>query len=812
MLLANLTLEMSLKPFRSLADDAVRAVCRELFGQWARLAAQAERVSVLLWSADGSEILDYAGKLDDPIEWARYIGHPNPREVLKNDPDKKALHSRAYLYMDDPPRHTYRTLAGIVRALREVGRKQLNKPIRVGATFDPGGEFARSPFKYERHNEICLAGTMGRGSFVCCYGVLKGDTRAYAGFPKGIPDGTPLGTFLGRQARHFLGDLGFDYLWFSNGFGFGLETWKTTGPLFDGKQFLPEKAGEVRDKILDFWKRFRAECPGHPIETRGTNLLAGSDLASNGTPLRDLYAGGFDLTPPPNSPWAALNGDFGLEMVGYLSRIAELPPDKGFPFRFYIHDPWWLNSPWLDRYGREPHDIYLPLAVARLDAAGKVETARSLALLTVDDSYGRMPEQVPDEVTPHLLAALRTRPDAPGPLVWVYPLEQYERLAFGRPARLEEPFFGDWFVRAAVNNGLPLNTVVSSGNLVTALAKNPARYLDSVLLSPVPEGDTPLARTLLAHAAKGGSLLLYGPMSRAGEAMRKALNLKPADPLDGELRLTMEDDFDELRDRPYPRRLLHRAVMSAGGCEAVLADGSDPFTHVVATVSRGDERRVAALWRPVSGWDSGVVAWVRGTHAQSYRGGHLLSPDNPNDWFAGDLLLRRMLDASGWRITVARREPRQPAPVLAISRHANGWYFAGYTPNTTVELRLRAPTGAPLLVGGETELRDGAACYRLPRAWRRECRAFVEQDAGELSCVEQISGHVGIRRRLRLTGLNDAIVRFFPEPDAVEKTTFLLNPAFPFLTGQFLPPRRQRDRRGDYLQVGPVSGPLLISW
>ncbi|MFO0925988.1 MAG: hypothetical protein U0736_02990 [Gemmataceae bacterium] len=810
--LANVTLEMSLKPFRDLRDDAVRAVCRTLFRQWARLTALAERVSVLLWTADGSEILDYAGRLDDPIEWARYIGHPNPREPVKGDPEKQALHSRARLYMDDPPKHTYRTLAAIVRTIRDVGRQELGKPIRVGATFDPGGEFARSPFKYERHNEICLGGTMGRGSFVCCYGVLHGDTRAYAGFPKGIPDGTPLGTFLGRQARHFLHDLGFDYLWFSNGFGFGLETWKTTGPLFDGKTFHPERAAEVRTKIVDFWKRFRAECPTVPIETRGTNLVAGSDLASNGTPLRDLYGGGFGMTPPPNSPWAALNGDFGLELVGYLSRIAELPPDTGFPFRFYIHDPWWLNSPWLDRYGRQPHDIYLPLAVARLDAGGRVETARSVALLTVDDSYGRMPDQVPDEVSPHLLAALRTRPDAPGPLVWVYPLAEYEAMAFGKPGRLAEPFFGDWFVRAAVNNGLPLNTVIASTSFVRCATDDPGRLTASVLLAPVPDGDTPLAGALLAHAEKGGALLLYGPLGRAGKRLLAALNLKTADPLDGELRLTVDGDFDELRDRPYPRRVLHRALMSAGGCEAELADDADPFTHVVARVGKGDESRVAALWRPVRGWDSGVVGWVRGTHAASYRGGHLLTADDPATYFPGELLLRRLLAATGWRVRFARRDARQPAPVLTISRHANGWYFAGCTPSTTVELRLRTPAGAPLFVGVETELRDGAACHRLPRAWRHECRAFVEQETGEVSCDEQFSGHVGVRRRLRLTGLHDATVRFFPEPDAFERTTFLLHPAAPYLTGNFLKPVRHRDLRGDYLQVGPVSGPLLVSW
>jgi hypothetical protein len=800
----NVTLEMSLKPFRTLDPGDHAAVCRRAFAQWAPLIARADGVSVLLWTADGSEILEYRGDLDTPLEWARYIGHANPREKVKGDPDGRALHSRPYLYMDHPPAHTYRSLAAIVATLKTVGREVTGKPVRVGATFDPGGEFARSAFKYERHNEICLAGTMGQGSFVCCYGVLKGDREPYAGFPQGIPDGTPLGTFLGRQSRHFLGDLGFDYLWLSNGFGFGLETWKTTGPLFDGREFQPARATEVRRLILDFWRRFRAECPAFALETRGTNLLAGSDLATNGTPLLDLYRGGFDVAPPPNSPWAALNGDFGLELVGYLSRIAELPPGKGYPFRYYIHDPWWLNSPWLDRYGREPHDIYLPLAVSRLDAAGRVVRPDSLALLTIDDSYGQMPDKVPLEVIPHLHAALDDAPDQPGPLVWVYPLAEYQEAVFGPAPRPAEPFAGDWLLRAAVNNGLALNTVVSSGHF---LGMAPTLLADCVLLSPVPDGDGPLAAHLLAHVAQGGRALLYGPLGRAGAELLGALGLRCAAPLTGELTIAVDGSLDQLTERPYPTRLNHRPAMCAGGIEAVLS--ADAATaHVLASVEQGGERRVAALWRGLSAWRGGRLAWVRGTQSASYRGGHLLTPDDPAQWFPGEVLLRQALATLGVTVAVSKRTPGQRNPVLAIARCRGGLQFSGYTPNTTVELRLRLPQGAPILTGGEATLSDGLACYRLPRAWHRECRVCVEQARGEVSCVEQHSGEIGIRRRLALTGLENAVVRFWPEPDRADRTAFLAKPAFPYLTGDF----RQPVREGECLRVGPVSGALLISW
>ncbi|NUQ01997.1 MAG: hypothetical protein HUU35_19290, partial [Armatimonadetes bacterium] len=514
MSLRNVTLELSLKPFFDPSEATARAVCRKLFGQWLPLLREAEQVSVLLWCSDGSEILEYRGDLDASFEWARYIGGANPRQAVPNDPEGKALHSRPYLYRDEPAVFTYRWLRQLVAILKEEGHAVTGLPVRVGETFDPGPEFAKSPFKYERHNEICLGGTMGVTSFVCCYGELKADDVPYAGFPNGIPEGTPVGTFLGRQACRFAADLGFDYLWLSNGFGFGSETWALRGVLFDGERFDSAKAPEYAELNLSFWRHFRAECPDLPIETRGTNLSTGIDLSSDGVPLRDIYRGGFGLEPPPNSPWAALNGDFGVELVGWMSKIAELP-GEGYPFRFYTHDPWWLNSPWLDRYGREPHDIYLPLSVCRLDAAGAAQTPDSILFLTADDSYGEMPDQVPNEVIPHILTGRRDAPDEAGPLVWVYPFDEYHDWTFGEPSRLGEVFFGDWLCRGAVNRGLPLNTVISTRNLIALMQSEPARLLSSVLLSPVPQADSPWEAALLRHLEAGGQVLLYGPVTLA---------------------------------------------------------------------------------------------------------------------------------------------------------------------------------------------------------------------------------------------------------------------------------------------------------
>ena len=284
----NVTLEMSPKPFKLITEADIRATSREVFLQWSAMLRHAEMVSVLLWTADGSEILDYSGDLADTVEWARYLGSAG---TTRHKPAVRgargsSLHGTAVQFHENPPVMTYGTLKMIVDILKEVGTQMTGLPVRVGATFDPGPEFAQSPFKYTRHPELLRPDSTGGGTFICCYATLNADNEVYAGYPQGIPQDTPLGTFLGRQSQHFLSDLGFDYIWFSNGFGFGYETWGSTGALFDGERFNPSKANTVADKIVGFWQDFRRECPEYPIETRGTNLGTGIDLASDGVPLK----------------------------------------------------------------------------------------------------------------------------------------------------------------------------------------------------------------------------------------------------------------------------------------------------------------------------------------------------------------------------------------------------------------------------------------------------------------------------------------------------------------------------------------------
>lgn len=793
-----LDLEVSLKPFRERSTAGFERVAEQIFRQWDPLIRESGSVSLMFWAADGSEILDYNGRMEDTFEWAKWIGVANPHHSPSGlAPELQTIHERPRPFLPDGemPDWTYGDFRALMQVLRSVFRRRYNRELRIGATFDSGPEFAVSSFKYERHPEVCRGFCLGGKTFVCCYTTLHADKRGYAAYPNGIPEGEPFGTFIGKQSQQYLTDMGFDYIWFSNGFGFGMETWGATGAIFDGCDFFPEKAEETRKAMHDFWRDFRRECPGFPIETRGTNLSTGMDLTSDATPLREIYREVSDLEVAPNSPWAALNGDFGLELTGWMSHIAELPPGKKYPFRYYTHDIWFMNSPWLDRYGRSPHDIYLPMAISRLDGDGKVMLANALHILSIDDSYGRMPEQVPQEVIPYLEDARRTAPDQAGPLVWVYPFNEYHDFVYAGE-RLEEIFADDYLIRGALNTGLPLNTVVSTGNFASAPA---GTFTERILVVPTSAMTNPqTAEKLEAHLASGGSALFYGPAR--GKAVEKLLGLVPAEPLDGE--------FDMIGFG----RVKHLSRYSGGPLDRVFAPGTP--AECTAEYLRGGERRpaLACVTRPE--WNGGRAAWVRGTNSFSMeKNCHAATAFDRKIYFAAESLLRTGLRSFGYDIEFEKYDTETPDPRITLRFNDNALYFAGFGTDTTVTERLRFPDGAPLFTGADTILENGSARYPAFRSTNCECRLFVSMADGRIQCREATSIMPGVRRRITVKGLSGARLVFRPEAAHVESVRFFKgDPKCTVLEKSGFEARLETDAFGPRYVLENVSGDLQIAW
>ena len=141
-------LEISLKPFKRTDDEYIRGVCQKVFEQWRPLLKGRETISIMLWVADGSEILDYAGDLEDKIEWCYFMGTANHPLLSENERKDTSIHDRTQLYMENPPVITYRILKKIISTFKEEGKKAFpDAIIRVGETFDIGPEFSKSDFE-----------------------------------------------------------------------------------------------------------------------------------------------------------------------------------------------------------------------------------------------------------------------------------------------------------------------------------------------------------------------------------------------------------------------------------------------------------------------------------------------------------------------------------------------------------------------------------------------------------------------------------------------------------------------------------------
>ncbi len=648
----SITLEVSLKPFKKTDEQYIRKVCYDIFTQWYPLIKDRKVVSIMLWVGDGSEILDYAGNLDDEFEWAYFMGNANREMHSSEDHFAESLHKKKRLYMKNPPVMTYAILKRIVEIFKEEGKKFCpDSEIRVGETFDIGPEFAISDFKYNRHKEISSGTKLDSFGFVDATAELNADDRYYAAYPNGIPQGTLFGTFFGKQSQIFLTDMGFDYLWLSNGLGFSAEPWSLTGKIFDGKQFYPEKLAKTKNEVFAFWKLFSQEC-SFPLETRGTNNTVGIDYATDGVPLYDIYKAGFDITPPPNSPWAALNDNIGLEMMGHMTRVCELPKND-FKFRYYIHDIWWVNSPWYDRYNSSPYDIYLPMTVSRIDENGNMQSAEELNILSIDNSFGDLPDNCVYEPLPHILKAEKDGSDEPSPFVLVYPLREYT--TSNDSDLLSEMYFGDKFMVDALNSGFPLNCVVSSDNFLK-ISKETLKK--SVIVSPLQTNQAVIDK--LDEMANDGYSVVYYSSNKALNKLGLNKNIAHVD-----INSSVDNLFKEIQKVGYELEF--------------------------------------------------------------------------------------------------KSKYETKLPSITINRSNNAMIFSVYSRNTSMETYLNFPLGAPILDSYNVELVDGKAKYTFPKCIHNECRVFVKQDSGLVSVKEMppCSGHY--RRKILISGLENATVYFFPE-------------------------------------------------
>lgn len=132
-----------------------------------------------------------------------------------------------------------------------------------------------------------------------------------------------------------------------------------------------------------------------------------------------------------------------------------------------------------------------------------------------------------------------------------------------------------------------------------------------------------------------------------------------------------------------------------------------------------------------------------------------VSIDNPSE-------LRKNLAKFGYEIEFQTKR-KTKLPVWTMARSNNGCFFSVHNADTTTDSLWKFPLGAPILLGGETELVNGFAKYRFIRCEHRECRIFIKQKEGIISAFEQAPVSEKYRRRFMIAGLKNATVYYFPE-------------------------------------------------
>lgn len=814
--LQRVTLEMSLKPFTSLEPEAIDEVCAEAIRQWLPLIGMAKKASLLLWVSDGSEILTWDGNENTRFEWAKYIGFANERcfSHIQGDNDPRI----ARPYRERPLDLTYGDLRRIVSSFKRVADHRFGVELEVGATFDAGPEFAYSDFKYKNHPEINRAELGGRNvalkadyTVVCTWSKLHGDRNPYAAYPGGIPEGTPFGEFLGRQCASFLPAMGFDYIWFSNGFAVSYFPWTYLGANYNGDQLPLADYDELSGKILSFWEHFRRECPETRIEIRGTNFGTGMDLAKDCIPMKTLYDRGYIELPPPNSPWGALNFDFGLEMTGYLSRVAEIPGST-YPFRFYPNDPWFWQNPWRDLYDRQPHDIYCPLSAARVNGRGEVEGPGVVEILTIDTERGELCESDTAELLPHLRRALTQVPDQPGVVTWVYPFRELHDQMETSAENSGSVLFHDWFIRNAINRGLPLNTVVGSDTLFGMETAAAERLKDTVLLVSASWLSKEHADYFAAYVRSGGQLLLYGSVE--DPVLQELLNLTAADALEGDFKAVYSNiKLDGLTCPGMPRNLIlrHQSMIGDGGLGEQLKDKKDLHTSLVMELRQNEEVRAFALSRQLPEWNGGRVGWVRGSLPFVPSGvTHLPVVQDEASMLDSSILLRYLLQHFGYTLLQDKYDETSTPALMFIKRHRNSFVFTGCKKDASVSFRLGTPDGVPVFVGQTVVLGGTEGGFALDRTFYNECRVFVRQaEPGQVWCRENSpisTMKLNPDRTITVGGLRSAVLTFYPPVESLESGRVDIRASY--ASGE----EADWHKEGSKIVLTDISGTINLSW
>jgi hypothetical protein len=441
---------------------------------------------------------------------------------------------------------------------------------------------------------------------------------------------------------------------------------------------------------------------------------------------------------------------------------------------------------------------------------GKVALPTHLNFLTIDNSLGEMPDICPQEIIPHIQEAMRTAPDETSPFIWVYPFEEYCDM---EAERASKPFFEDMYIRGAINHGLSLSSVIATDYFEKLLKEGKLDTKGHIYVTPVPTKSSRMSLVLYEFIENGGRLLLYGSVSEADEKLLELLNLRCISAVSGSCELISALSDEDACEEEKSKQVMVDEVLSDGGIDTILCQEEDPFTRPLAVLCSEGKERVVGLYRAKEEWQGGEVIWLRGNNSGSFLAKNAnMTSYQEKDIYPIERLARLAVGLFGFDTIYSKKKQNSKEPVVMLSRHENAFYYSGYSPDTTVVMKLRTPLGAPLLLGGETYLEQGRSIYQPSRAWHKECRVFVSQEASEvISCRDIAPASYFMYRRIEVTGLVNAKVYVAPRTGYENKTQILKNPRGPLVTGEPLDCKLVDTPYGKMLELNNITGRIIIS-
>ncbi|MCS7181128.1 MAG: hypothetical protein NZ891_07260, partial [bacterium] len=453
--------------------------------------------------------------------------------------------------------------------------------------------------------------------------------------------------------------------------------------------------------------------------------------------------------------------------------------------------------------------------VGRINGKGEYEKFTEIAFVTIDTEKGIVSKKQAEEIYYHIKRGIEFSPDESGPIVWIYPYDEYHEI-LNNPKYISHLYFADSFISRSITNGFPLNTVISSKNFVQLYRKNPDYFKEKILITHLPLGDWEFIYDVLDFVKNGGNAIFYGSFIPVKDEIRNMFKIRLEEELNEDFDIENKLIEDEITVK-LNRRFYHNPIFGGGGICEICEEGEKVLLR-----KNGKKRSFVS----VLNYGKGKIGWIRGSlpfkvEKFSYQP-HVLSP---TEYYEPGDFLRYLLSEFGYIIKFKKyanletKDKRNSlteisvkaivssisrSPTVLIGKKSNGYIIGGVKPNNEVEIYMKFPEGVPLPTEREIIMdEDKLGKYHFDKTFLSEVRFLIQQDEPSIFQAKEVRRDFGYTRQLNISGLKNALLIVYPEN--VEKCKIKVMEK---LISKFL----EIEKGKNYVKKGGINGEVEVLW